>query len=271
MFSWFTKRPRTPPQAAANPGDGHLINVAFSNSDRTWSESGDLTVLLANTMRAQGIEVVAKQEWVKTQDGFIFLPQVASIQPRENSGVRTTSTIQVSHDTLIPDGLFEYQHSTGDDVRDSFTKGFESWVELDLTPLRDSLKPKPDGMSLVMDPKREGTSLLKRDRRVVFGPPLQMTQRAVIGPQEHDFCPCCLFTNSLTAFEKLVNTSAFYGIRLYAMRTKEGEIEADCRVNGEDFPEGAAGLARYAASWPDRGFEYRKQYVCVQTLAEAPK
>ena len=47
----------------------------------------------------------------------------------------------------------------------------------------------------------------------------------------------------------------------------EGRIEADCRVNGVDRPEGAAALVRYAQTWPDRGFEYRKQYVCIQTRA----
>jgi len=48
-------------------------------------------------------------------------------------------------------------------------------------------------------------------------------------------------------------------------RDTEGHIEADCRVNGVDRPEGAAALMRYAKTWPDRGFEYRKQYVGIQT------
>jgi hypothetical protein len=34
-----------------------------------------------------------------------------------------------------------------------------------------------------------------------------------------------------------------------------------------DYPQGAAGLVRYAQTWPQRGFEYRKQYVCIQTRA----
>jgi hypothetical protein len=38
-------------------------------------------------------------------------------------------------------------------------------------------------------------------------------------------------------------------------------------VNGVDWPAGAAELVKYAREWPDRGLEYRKQYVCIQTRA----
>ena len=47
----------------------------------------------------------------------------------------------------------------------------------------------------------------------------------------------------------------------------DGQMQADFRVNGIDYPAGAAALVRYAQSWPDRGLEYRKQYVCIQTRA----
>ena len=267
MFSWLTQRPRIPQLSTANPGRGHRIEVSFSNAQRKWTETLDLATSLADALRAAGNKVETKQNWLKTADGFTLLPQVVSIEPLEKSGVSTTSTIQVAHDTLIPNGIFEYQHSSGDDVGTSFSQGFKSWVELDLTPLRDCLRPQPEGMTLVMNPAREGNSVLTRDRRIVFGPPLHMAQRPSPNPQEHDFCPCCLFTNSLPAFEKFTRDSAFFGIRLYAMRTLEGEIVTDCRVNGEDWPAGAEALARYVGSWPDRGFEYRKQYVCLQTFA----
>ncbi len=34
-------------------------------------------------------------------------------------------------------------------------------------------------------------------------------------------------------------------------------------MNGEDFEPGKAALRKYAATWPDRGVEFRKQYVVV--------
>ena len=39
---------------------------------------------------------------------------------------------------------------------------------------------------------------------------------------------------------------------------------ADCRVNGDDFEPGAIALRAYATTWPDAGYEFRKQYVIFQ-------
>jgi hypothetical protein len=40
-------------------------------------------------------------------------------------------------------------------------------------------------------------------------------------------------------------------------------MQADCRVNGEDWLAGADALRAYVATWPDRGLETRKQYVLI--------
>jgi hypothetical protein len=37
-------------------------------------------------------------------------------------------------------------------------------------------------------------------------------------------------------------------------------------VNGEDFEPGRAALAKWVEKWPSRGFEFRKQYVILQTV-----
>ncbi|WZB63440.1 hypothetical protein WJ970_11385 [Achromobacter xylosoxidans] len=57
--------------------------------------------------------------------------------------------------------------------------------------------------------------------------------------EEHPFCPCCLFTNSLDAFHGILRDGGYAAIRLYAARDANGEISADCRVNGEDYPTGS--------------------------------
>jgi hypothetical protein len=42
-------------------------------------------------------------------------------------------------------------------------------------------------------------------------------------------------------------------------------------VNGEDWEKGAQALREYAKTWPPAGYEFRKQYVVLQTLAnDAP-
>ncbi|HEY6123441.1 MAG TPA: DUF6348 family protein [Steroidobacteraceae bacterium] len=268
MFSWFRKSPRPPRPATGNPGQGHIVRVAFSNAQKTWQETDDLTTSLSAALKAQGHEATAKGDWVELGD-FSLLPQVVGVEPLENSGVKTVSTIQVSHPTLLQGSLFEYQHSSGTDVRDSFAKGFKNWAELDLPVFLDAQRPKAvDCMVMEMKPGAESTSVLPVDRRIVFGPPLQMAQNQDVVAGDHDFCPCCLFTNSIAAFDDLLRDQNFYGVRLFVSRDDQGLIKADCRVNGVDRPEGAAALVRYAQTWPDRGFEYRKQYVCIQARPE---
>ena len=62
-------------------------------------------------------------------------------------------------------------------------------------------------------------------------------------------------------------------LRLFASRDHEdGECQVDCRVNGEDWPQGLDGLRAYAAAWPTapgQTIEFRKQYVIVQDAPAA--
>ena len=52
---------------------------------------------------------------------------------------------------------------------------------------------------------------------------------------------------------------------LYRMaRNAQGEISADCRVNGEDYPAALPYLHAYVQSWPQAGLEFRKQYVVIR-------
>ena len=55
---------------------------------------------------------------------------------REDGRARSRS----SHAALVPGGVFEFQHSSGTDMRDSFAKGFKSWAELDLPVFLDALR-----------------------------------------------------------------------------------------------------------------------------------
>jgi hypothetical protein len=264
-MSWFRKHPRPPRPAAGNPGEGHIVRVAFSNSQRSWEESDDLAASLAATLVSRGHGAAVKNDWVVLEGGFSLLPQVVSVQPRDSSGVSTVSTIQISHESLVPGGVFEYQHASGEDVRESFAAGFKAFAELDLPVFLDALRETATDCTFMVMSAESDAESPPATRRLVLGPPLQMVERIAPAAAEHEFCPCCLFTNSLPAFDDLVKDDAFHAIRLFVMRDAKGEIEADCRVNGLDRPSGAEALVKYARSWPDRGLEYRKQYVCIQT------
>jgi len=259
MFSWLRKSPWPPSPARENPGRGHTVLVTLENPQKAWEESCDLATSLAATLNALGHEAQSKGSWVQL-GGFSLMPRVVNVEPMDSTGVMTSSTIQIAHASLAPGGLFEFQRASGTDVSDSFSNGFKSWAEIDLPVFLDALRASP-AVCMVMTPGQEF-------RRIILGPPLQMAQNPEAIRGDHEFCPCCLFTNSIGAFEGLVRESHFYGIRLFVSRDTEGIIEAECRVNGVDLPTGAAALANYAKTWPDRGFEYRKQYVCIQTRAQ---
>ena len=113
------------------------MRVAFSNAQKSWEETDDLVTSLATTLKALGHEAKVMGDWVEF-GGFSLLPQVVNVEPLENSGVKTAITIQVAHDALIPGGIFEYQHSSGTDLRDSFAKAFQSWADLDLPVFLDA-------------------------------------------------------------------------------------------------------------------------------------
>jgi len=270
MFSWLRRSPPPPKPVAGNPGMGPVVRVGFSNAQRTWSEEDHLVRSLAGALKAAGHESREHREWIEVGDGFTLLPQIVQVEPLDSSGVKTITTIQVAHPELVPGGVFEYQHSTGDDLRQSLAKGFKNWIEVDLPVFLEARAAKPTSTMMLEFKMGEAKVELTRSRRVVLGPTHHLVQKplATDTPDEHPFCLCCLFTNSVDAFREPLSKGDFYGIRLFAMRNADGTVEADCRINGADWAPGIEALAQYARTWPDRGFEYRKQYVAIRSLGQ---
>lgn len=265
MFRWLRPKITPPPPDPLNPGRGRTIRVAFANNDRSWTESADLLSSLAEVLTTAGHSIVRRKSWVEVNRDFTIMPQVIAVQPLEDGGVRTSSTIQVAHKSLVPAGVFEYQYTTGDDIKSAFRKGFESWAASDFPVFLDALLEKPDQCTLLhMSPGDQPT--FKGDRRVIFGPPSHaVSYSSLPGKEAHDFCPCCLFNNTREVFNKLLTDGQFHGIRFFALRNADGSLEADCRVDGREWDSGKEALIQYAGTWPDRGFEFRKQYVGIQS------
>lgn len=267
----------------SNPGIGIRGEVGFSNEEKSWSEHYDLLALLVSLLKEREHVVQSEESWLVLQDsGFILLPQLVHLQPLDEGGVRTTTTIQTHHHTLVPDGVFEYQHSTGNSVQDSARKGFDLWAQTDLVALLDALKSNPKTCTTLQMtfPEKDGNPA--NFRRAVLGPVTQFAEHPQIYARQetsesagdvHDevcesreFCPCCLLTNSFEVFKELIEDSRFYGLRLFAARDEKGVPQADCRVNGEDWEKGTEALRTYVTTWPGAGYEFRKQYVVLHTV-----
>jgi len=285
MFGFGKKT--APPLCKSNPGICVEGKVALTRGDRSWTEEFNTVTLAASALQAHGFAVRTEKTWLVHEDsGFILLPQLVQLQPLDDGGMQAVTTMQTNHPDLAPDGLFEYQHSTADSTADAIRKGFDQWAQVDFPPLIDALRPKPQDCTMLEMGFPAKDDAPARVRRAILGPVMHyMSSRGAntegnscpadaLGQEDagdaHPFCPCCLLTKSFEAFRELVMSDGFYGLRLYAMRDAEGAPQADCRVNGDDWEKGAQALREYVKTWPEAGFEFRKQYVVLHSVAKQP-
>jgi hypothetical protein len=267
MFNWIKPKRPLAPFSAGNPGRGASFQTAFANGGRTWTEDCDTLTSLATAIKAQGLKYKRGEAHLELDNGLVVRPQIVIVQPQDDGSVETTTTIEVNHPQLCPNGTFEYQHSVGDSVEDSLKKGFAGWVDTDLLVFVEATREKVEICPTLQFDLPGGGSSASNRRQVVLGPPLHATtQDPPTTDDQHAFCPCCLFTNTQDAFQSQLEGREFHGIRLFAARDTNGIAQADCRVNGLDWAPGAAALLKYVATWPDRGFEYRKQFVAIRTV-----
>lgn len=260
MFSWFRKRKieSTAPALESAPDPAAAVEAGPS-----------LLETLARVLNAQGHAARLQAECVELDNGLMLRTELLETQPA-GSGVRTSTYTRVSHPRLGPHPVCEYQHSWADSPAEALAEGFRLWVLLDLPVLSDAIRDKPaDGTCMEMSfPEKDGRP--GRHRRVILGPcgHYRNASDPAVSCEDHPFCPCCFFTRSFEAFRTELESEGTYGIRFFAARNSDGSFEADCRVNATDNEAGRQALLRYASTWPERGFEYRKQYVFLQDKPE---
>ncbi|MHA7678604.1 DUF6348 family protein [Cupriavidus sp. PET2-C1] len=279
----------TPQIHPGNPGETSAFSITSTRNDENRTENIDLTSLLQDVLMAESQPVSRHGAWLQTAEGLWLLPQLVRWHLRENGMGQSSTTIQVCHERLVPEGCFEFQHAASDiDAATAMRNGFTQWARTDAVALRESTRAEvTECMSMTMEfPGEAGHPALRR--RVVFGPTSHYMATPHAQPScpvtareaseqdsesdehdehdEHDFCPCCLLTKSIDAFRPLLASCEFGAIRLYAARYADGEIQTDCRLNGEDYPAGQLALMDYVKTWPEMGFEFRKQLVVVRSL-----
>jgi len=148
------------------------MRVAFSNANRSWEESADLTTLLAEALTSLAHKFTSRREWLELPNGLLLVPHVVKVTPNDDGAkMQTISTVQVSHPKWIPGGVFEYQHSWGPDVRQSFLTGFTQWAQVDLPVFLHAAGSDAKACQTIrMAPGREGDSLIPANRCVILGP-----------------------------------------------------------------------------------------------------
>ncbi|PTA73263.1 MULTISPECIES: DUF6348 family protein [unclassified Stenotrophomonas] len=233
-----------------------------------------LLPLLQQVLQEDGITCRVDDSALQLDSGLRLTPHAMAAQARDNGGWQTSTVIEIQHPVLFADGLFEYQHANGADERASLLSGLQTWVRVDLATLQTAVgAADAQGLPMLGLTYPAGDEGEELQRTVVLGPlahyRAQEVDASTCREDDHGSCPCCLFTRSMDAFDDLLKARPFLAIRLFASRDAEGLCEADCRVNGHDFAAALPLLRAYAASWPQAGLEFRKQYVVIRTGAPA--
>ena len=265
----ISAKPSAPaPSPPAQPA-GDETPSGQASPENSPEHSIDLVSVLAKVLEEAGHLCVRTGGTLLHQTtGMVFRPSLVNANLREGTWAVAT-TVETVHVKTIPGGVYEYQHSVGGTLEESVRQGFEDWIKLDLSVLTDLFSEELEHCTSLTFGFPEKEDQPARDRRVLLGP-CKYYQQSKPKPEEreaHPFCPCCLFTHCDRAFKALLETEALYAIRFFASRDTEGNPSADCRVNGEPFEAGAEALREYIQTWPDLGFEFRKQYVIIQTTA----
>ena len=226
----------------------------------------ELTLALFEVLMADGIKLKWQDSYLALEDGMLLAVERVETVTLSEDKFRTCTRIYASHAAYFPQGLNEYQHAMGATESEAMLEGLRTWARMDLLVLLDATREQPLNCTVIEMNTSSEVEESKSFRQVILGPVAHLASLpAPKEKEEHPFCPCCLFTESMSAFHDLLQTSDFIGIRLFASRDNEGKVAADCRVNGEDFSPAVEHLKQYAEKWPQRGLEFRKQYVVIRS------
>ena len=146
---------------------GPQVEAAFVTADRSWTDRAELVSLLAGVLRRARPRVDGK-----TRRGIAaqrYRTRPAGGPGRRMPDERRPDDLDNSNLTssLVPEGLFEYQHAMGDTLDEAFRKGFKGFAEGDLPVFLDALETKPlnaPSFSIIV---RAGVVQAERIRRVV--------------------------------------------------------------------------------------------------------
>ncbi|MFZ3003430.1 MAG: DUF6348 family protein [Undibacterium umbellatum] len=230
----------------------------------------ELTLALFEVLTAEAIKLKWQDNYLALDDGLLLAVERVETVVLSEDKCRTCTRIYASHAEYFPQGLSEYQHAMGTTESEAVLEGLRTWAKMDLLVLQDATREQPVNCTVIEMNTSAEAAENSSFRQVILGPVAHLASLpAPKKKEEHPFCPCCLFTESMPVFHDLLQTSDFIGIRLFASRDNEGTLAADCRVNGEDFVPAVAHLKQYADKWPQRGLEFRKQYVVVRTSKQS--
>jgi hypothetical protein len=120
------------PRAGENPaipGIGSVASWSFTDGERIWQEPMNLLKTIERLLTECGRSLRMEGPVIVDIESQLSLrPLLHTMQPVHQNGVRTSTTIEIKHPTLILSPVFEYQHSAGPSLEESLMAGFRQVV-----------------------------------------------------------------------------------------------------------------------------------------------
>ncbi|MFZ6846861.1 DUF6348 family protein [Undibacterium sp. RuRC25W] len=230
-----------------------------------------LLAQLAVVLTAASIDFEMTATHLQMPEGLVFAVQKLETIALGEGRVRTCTKIHAWHSVYFPQGIAEYQHALAATEEAALIDGFKQWANMDLPVLQDATRDMPLHCTVIeMNTAADEVTATANYRQVILGPVAHLASLpAPKKKDDHPFCPCCLFTESMNAFHDVLQRDQFLGVRLFASRDSQGVSAADCRINGEDFPAAIEPLVKYVEQWPQRGLEFRKQFIVIRSVSRS--
>lgn len=257
-----------------NPAHDGMITLTWqTEAGETGEDVIELPQLLQQKLAENDWKTeIIDEKWVYQPDtGYYLLPLLWDFELDDDNLFRSASTIQIHHPELFPNGTFEYQYSFGkfETLDEALLSGFDIWLKTDWETLLDAALPdEAQHLKLSMEFKDKQLNRLVLLGSVGFYPAPEPESCDTDDEQHGEFCECCLFTQSLEAFKPLLESPECYAIRVFVSRDENGEVSADCRVNGEDWDDALDALKNYAKTWGNKEMSFRKQYIIIRNQLE---
>jgi len=252
-------KPQKPP---GHKGSGPRGKVELIKNGKPGEEDFNLNILLADILRSKGIKSVLRNDWLILANKLMLRPEIVEVVSLKTGGFSTLTTLAVAHERLLPNSLFEYQQGVFKQLKATLGAGLAQWVTQDLPVFMEALSGDLK-TCMAMDLEVYKNPLFVR--RALLGPINHRYSQNNPIKEEHPFCQCCLLSNTYKIFEPLLTQAKTIGLHMAVYRDTKGQVQAECRINGIDWPPGADALKLYGQTWPDRGEELRRQYVLFYT------
>lgn len=179
-----------------------------------------------------------------------------------------TILIQVHglHPKFTEGDFVEFAFGLGKDVEEATDRAASHWVNNEFVVLHAYLCGNDPGVKVMETVSQTGSDQHGWD--ILLGPVQCMNDSTVAGApelnEENLFDMYACLRNSMAAY---LWQEQFLYVKCFALKSSNGNIEVDCRLNGVEWPEGKEDIRAFANTWEfPGGFHSRKQFFIMHPV-----